>query len=441
MRAEEVRAVVMSFVFFFFALSGWFVVRPMRDTVAASIGSTALSVMWIGTLTTMIIANVIFSAVVVRLPPRKIIPYAYHAIVVSLVVFYGIFLKFGSLDNSSTSLFVGKAFYVWTSVFNLFVTSLFWSFMADAFQPGQAKRLYGFIGVGGTLGSIAGSAMTSGLARALGSANLLLVSCLLLEIAVLVVMRFPRDSRGVEEDGTTQPQALGGSAWSGITNVLRNPYLSAVAVFLALFTVGSTFLYFQQSEIIRTSFTDQTRKTEVLADIELAVQVSTVLAQIFLTGRVIKWFGIVAALAFLPVVSMIGFGALGAVPTFTAVAAFVIVRRAGNFAFTNPSMEALFTVVSREDKYKAKSFIETFVYRGGDQLGAWIFAGLVAAGIAMTTIAWMAVPISAIWLVLAVWIARRYESLAKRDQPAGQPSDGQRDPAVGVAPTIKPADR
>lgn len=408
----------MSFFFFFFALSSWFVLRPMRDTVAASIGSTALSVLWIGTLSTMLVANALFSAVVVRLPPRKIIPYAYHAIVISLIVFYFIFRRFGSVEGSTSDVMMGKAFYVWTSVFNLFVTSLFWCFMADAFRSDQAKRLFGFIGVGGTLGSIAGSAATAFLARNLGSANLLLVSCALLELAVLTVMRFPRNSpTGDGNAPASATTALGGSVWAGFTNVAKSPYLLTIACFLALFTVGSSFLYFQQSAIVGATFADRTSRTEVLAEIEFAVGIGTIITQVFFTGRIIRWFGLVTALAFLPVVSMVGFGILANVQTFAAVAGFVVIRRASNFAFTNPSMEALFTVVTREDKYKAKSFIETFVYRGGDQLGAWVFAGLVAMGIGYPAIAWIGVPISLAWLVLAVWLARRHEVLAKSQLP------------------------
>lgn len=392
----------------------------MRDTVAASIGSTALSQLWIGTLSTMLVANALFSAVVVRLPPRRIIPYAYHAIVLSLIIFFFVFKRFGAVEGSPADILMEKAFYIWTSVFNLFVTSLFWSFMADAFRSDQAKRLFGFIGVGGTLGSIAGSGATAFLARTLGSANLLLVSCVLLEVAVLVVMRFPRNASSPNgETPAAATTALGGSIWGGFANVAKTPYLRGIAAFLALFTVGSTFLYFHQSMIVGAAFADRTSRTEVLARVEFAVQLSTVIAQVFLTGRIIRWFGLATALAFLPVVSMIGFGALAMMPTFGAVALFVVVRRAGNFAFTNPSMEALFTVVSREDKYKAKSFIETFVYRGGDQLGAWVFAGLFAAGLSYSALAWLAVPISATWLVLAIWLSRRHEMLAKQHASAG----------------------
>jgi AAA family ATP:ADP antiporter len=430
-RAGEVAALVASFMYFYFALASWFVLRPMRDTVAASIGSTELSVLWIGTLGTMLVANAVFSAVVVRLPPRRFIPYAYHAIAASLVVFYFAFRTYGAAEGSASDLRMEKAFYVWTSVFNLFVTSLFWCFMADVFRSDQAKRLFGFIGVGGTLGSITGSAATASLATVLGPANLLLVSVVLLEIAVLAVMRFPRMEANAPTRGAVGPaaEALGGRAIDGFANVIRSPYLTGIAVFLALFTFGSTFLYFEQSAIVGAVYPDRASRTAVLARIELVVQVATVVTQIFFTGRIIRWFGLVTALAFMPALSVVGFGAIGAAPTFAVVAAFVILRRAGNFALTNPAMEVLFTVVPREDKYKAKAFIETFVYRGGDQLGAWVFAGLIAAGMSHGAVAWLAVPLSAAWFVLSVWLARRQALLA-----AAQGAAGSGAPISGTAP-------
>jgi AAA family ATP:ADP antiporter len=423
---HEVSALLASFTFFFCALASWFVLRPMRDAVAAASGATQLSWLFVGTLAMTLVANPLFSALVVRFPPRKFIPYAYHVIVASLLVFYVLLRWVAGGEGTATEIWVGRAFFVWTSMFTLFITSLFWCFMADVFRSEQAKRLFGFIGVGGTVGSVAGSAATAALARYMGDVNLLLVSCVLLELAVVAVVRFP--ARGgalatpvgpagraapadalVDKDDT---MPIGGSMWAGFTRTLRSPYLLGISAFLVLFTVGSTFLYFEQSAIVGSTYADRTSRTVVLARIEVAVQVLTVLAQVFFTGRIIRWFGLVAALAFLPIVSMIGFGALASMPAFAALAAFVILRRAGNFALTNPGMEVLFTVVPREDKYKAKSFIETFVYRGGDQVGAWTFAGLTAAGLGLAGIAWTAVPISAAWLALAVWLARRQSVLA-----------------------------
>ncbi len=429
-RPDEVRALLASAAFFFCALAGWFVLRPMRDAVAAGTTPAQLSLLFVGTLTVTLIANPIFWTTVVRHAPRTFIPVAYHVIVASLLVFYVLLRFVAGHEGSATDVWIGRGFFVWTSVFNLFITSLFWCFMADVFRSEQAKRLFGFIGVGGTLGSVAGSAATAAWAKQLGEVNLLLVSCVLLELAVLAVVRFPLTEQA-RDDGAADVAAavesrearlarltaynarpVGGSVWAGFTRTIKSPYLLAIAVYLVLFTIGSTFLYFEQSSIVGATYADRASRTAVLARIELAVQLLTVFAQIFFTGRIIKWFGLVTALAFLPVVSMLGFGALANLPAFGALAAFVIARRAGNFALTNPGMEVLFTVVPREDKYKAKSFIETFVYRGGDQLGAWTFAGLTALGLSLAGIAWVAVPISAIWLGLGVWLARRQNAMA-----------------------------
>jgi len=291
--------------------------------------------------------------------------------------------------------------------------------MADVFRSEQAKRMFGFIGVGGTLGSIVGSAVTAALAPRIGAVNLLLVSVVSLEIAVFIVLRFPLDVSGdapgvvgIGRRGRDRDEVIGGSVWAGFVQVVRSPYLFGICVFLILFTIGSTFLYFQQSDIVGREYADKDSRTAILAKLELAVQVLTVLTQIFFTGRIIRWFGLTAALALLPVLSMIGFGALGAMPGITAVAIFTVLRRAGNFAITNPAMEVLFTVVKREDKYKAKNIIETFVYRGGDQLGAWVYAGLVGLGLGLSAISYVAIPLSAIWLVLAIWLGRKQAVLA-----------------------------
>ena len=422
---HEVRAMLASAVFFFCALASWFVLRPLRDAVAAGTTPTQLSWLFVGTLTMTLIANPLFWALVVRFPPRKFIPYAYQVIVASLLVFY-VLLRLGrGHDGSAVDVWTSRAFFVWTSMFNLFVTSLFWCFMADVFRSDQAKRLFGFIGVGGTLGSVAGSAATAVLAKGIGDVNLLLVSCVLLELATVTVARFPLPESAPELAGDTdrqaqlsqvaqlQGRAVGGNLWAGFTHTVKSPYLLGIAVFLVLFTIGSTFLYFEQSSIVGGTFADRATRTAVLARVELLVQVLTVLTQVFLTGRIIRWFGLVAALAFLPIVSMLGFGVLASVPVFGALAAFVVLRRAGNFALTNPGMEVLFTVVPREDKYKAKSFIETFVYRGGDQIGAWTFAGLTALGLGLSAISWVAVPMSAVWLGLGVWLSRKQAALAR----------------------------
>jgi AAA family ATP:ADP antiporter len=314
---------------------------------------------------------------------------------------------------------------------SLFVVSVFWSVMVDIFRSAQAKRLFGFIAVGGTLGSLAGSATTALLVKTIGTVNLLLVSAVLLEIAAVMVTTLAgRFSRGAPNADGALPSdedseqvdlrrlPIGGSLWSGFTHVARSRYLSAVALFLALFTFGSTVLYFTQTEVIGTYFTDREARTAILARMEFATQALTALTQAFFTGRIIRTFGLPVALALMPALSMIGFAMLGlsmwgVTPLLATFVVFQVLRRAMNFSITNPSMEILFTVVSREDKYKAKNFIETFVYRAGDQLAAWGYAGLALVGLGLAAISWISVPIAGLFLAIGLWLGREQQRRAR----------------------------
>ena len=434
-RPGETRAMMTSFVFFFFLLSSYFVLRPIRDEVAASSGVSKLPWLFAGTLAVTLIFNPFFSALVVRFPVRRVIPISYQFFVANLLVFYGVLRFMSRTEGSTVDIWTGRAFFVWITVFALFNTSIFWCLMADSFRSEQAKRMFGFIGVGGTFGSIVGSAVTASLAPRIGTLNLLLVSVALLELAVFTVVRFPLQPasgagdavplvRGAIRGAARDQDVIGGSVWAGFTHVVRSPYLLGICVFMVLFTIGSTFLYFEQSDIVGHLYASKAARTAVLARLELAAQVLTVVTQIFFTGRIIRWLGLAATLALLPALSVVGFGALGAMPGITALAVLTVLRRAGNFAINNPAMEVLFTVVKREDKYKAKNVIETFVYRGGDQIGAWAYAALVAIGLGMTAISYAAIPLSLIWLALGLWLGRKQAILAgDRDAPP---------PVVGV---------
>lgn len=442
-RDDEVRAMFVSFAYFFCVLSSWFVLRPIRDAVAAATGASRLPWLFAGTLTVTLLFQPLFASLVVRYPARKFIPITYHFFVSNLLVFYVLFRSDATAAGSATSVWTARAFFVWTSVFTMFVVSVFWCFMADVYRSEQAKRLFGFIGLGGTLGSVIGSATTASLASRIGTANLILVSIVMLELAVLAVIRFPvRDDSGRDAGGGTNGVArrdapIGGSIWAGFTRVARSPYLAAIAAFLILFTMGSTFLYFAQAEIVGREYPDRESRTAVLATIELAVQVLTITVQAFLTGRIIRWLGLAVTLAILPILTMVGFGVLAAMPVFATLAVFMVLRRATNFALTNPSMEALFTVVSREDKYKAKSFIETFVYRGGDQVAAWTYGGLTALGLGLVGISIAAVPAALVWLLLGVWLGRRQAELAEGAliMPGGSAQDDRiRARATGLSP-------
>src|SRR4051812_29426186 len=267
-----------SFAYFFCVLASWFGLRPIRDAVGAASGVSKLPWLFAGTLAGTLLFQPLFSSLVVRYPARKFIPITYHFFIANLLVFYLLFRTGAPDAGTAREIWTGRAFYVWTSVFTLFVVSVFWCFMADVFSSDQAKRLFGFIGLGGTLGSVVGSAATAGLARQIGTANLILVSVVMLELAVLAVVRFPirddsarksSDARsGVKLDDT----AVGGSIWAGFTNITRSPYLAGISVWQVLYVLGSTFIYFAQSDIVGKHYPDRESRTAALATIELAVQ-------------------------------------------------------------------------------------------------------------------------------------------------------------------------
>jgi AAA family ATP:ADP antiporter len=412
-RPDEVRAMLVSFAYFFFVLSGWFVLRPIREAVAAATGVRNLPYLFAATLAAVLVANPLFAALVVRFPARKFITVTYQFFVVNMMILYLLMTYLAPVEGSAADIWIGRAFFVWTSVFNLFVVSIFWAFMADSFRSEQAKRLFGFIAVGGTLGSTLGSAATAAFAPTIGTPNLLLISAVLIELAVLCVQRFP--ARAPDHPLARHEDApIGGSLWAGFTRVAKSPYLMGIAVSFVLFTFGSTILYFAQADIVGAAYADRAARTAVLARIELLVQSLTLVTQIFLTGRLIRWLGLAASLAFLPLLTLVGLAALGTWPVFLTIATLAVLRRAGNFALNNPAMEILFTVVPREDKYKAKNFIETFVYRVGDQVGAWGIAGLTALGLGMAGVAYAAMPFAFIWLVLGIWLGRKQGRLASQ---------------------------
>ncbi|HEY5063093.1 MAG TPA: Npt1/Npt2 family nucleotide transporter, partial [Gemmatimonadaceae bacterium] len=321
-RAGEVRAMLTSFAFFFFLLSSYFVLRPIRDAVAAAAGINNLPWLFAGTLTVTLICNPLFSGLVARIPVRRAIPVSYHFFVASFLIFFLALRYLAAGEGSRVDVLMSRAFFIWTTVFALFNTSIFWSLMADVFRSEQAKRMFGFIGVGGTLGSIIGSAATAALAPRLGAVNLLLVSAALVELAIITIVAFPLSSHGTSDVGVRRPdrEVIGGSIWAGFTNVVRSPYLLAICAFMILYTIGSTVLYFAQSDIVGRFYADRTARTAILAELETATQVLTVLTQIFFTGRIIRWLGLAASLAVLPVLSIVGFGALGAMPVFVTLA-------------------------------------------------------------------------------------------------------------------------
>ena len=413
-KPDELRALGLAFAFNFIVLGSYYVLRPIRDEIGAAGGLENLSWMFTATLVAMLIANALFSAIVARKSRRRFIPIAYRFFIANLIIF---FLLMRTLPEPQ-QMWVGRAFDVWVSVFNLFVVTVFWAFMTDIFNTEQAKRLFGFISVGGTLGAIVGGSVTAFLVHRLGTANLLIISAVLLEAGAWCVRFFPAEFKGEHASAFRDEKAngerpIGGTLWSGVTHVVQSPYLLGISAFMLLHAVTATLVYFQQADITRAAFTDRAARTAFFAQLDIWVNVLTVIVQIFLTGRLLKWLGVGLVLASLPVISVIGFLVIGAMPVLGLLAFFQVLRRAGNYALTRPAREVLFTVLRREDKYKAKSFLDTFVYRAGDQIGAWSYPALTWMGLGMTGISFAAAPLAAIWCVLSLWLGRRQVRLAR----------------------------
>jgi ATP:ADP antiporter, AAA family len=410
-RPAETRALGWSWLYIFSVLSSYYILRPLRDDMGVAGGIENLPWLFTGTLAGMLAINPPFAALVARLPRVRFIAIAYRFFISNLLVF-ALLLH---AANAEQSIWLGRVFFIWTSIFNLFVVSVFWALMVDVYDSEQSKRLFGFIAAGATLGGIVGSSITVSLAKQVSPIYLLLISAALIELAVFGVRRLSKLSNVLHQQPAMRSDEapIGGSILTGVTHALKSPYLINVCVYILLFTITSTFLYFQQAEIARQSFADRGARTAFFASVDLWVNILTLGAQLFLTHRLLRGVGVAVTLAILPALSILGFGTLASMPTIAVLVAYQVLRRAGNFAFARPTREVLFTVVPREDKYKAKSFIDTVVYRLGDQVGAWSYAGLGLMGFGISGIALVAVPMSCAWLVNGWWLGRTQEKIVR----------------------------
>jgi ATP:ADP antiporter, AAA family len=412
----EYRAVALSAAYFFFLLCGYYIIRPIREEMGVLGGVENLQWLFTGTFIVIVLFMPLFGWTASRFPRRRFLPWVYGFFILHLLLFYA------ALKAGYSGPVLARSFFIWTSVFNLFVVSVFWSFMADIFRHDQAKRLFPSIAAGGTLGAIAGPLITTLLVRWTGTANLLLLSALLLSLAVFCIRQL----------GAGQPEAhrkshevpMGGGMFDGFWLLLRSRYLLAICVVILLYSTLGTFLYFQQAEIVRDSFSDSSTRTAMFSSIDLAVNILTLVFQIVVTGRIIKWIGLAGTLAAIPILLAAGFAALGSWPGLAVLFTVQIIRRAGDYAIMRPAREMLFVVLSRQEKYKAKNFIDTSVCRGGDAVSAWGYAGLGALGLSLAQIAWLAVPLALLWAAIGYRLGIHQHKLAysaSRQEPSHAP--------------------
>jgi AAA family ATP:ADP antiporter len=405
---EELRALLWSFAYFFSLLAAYYVLRPVRDEMGIASGVRNLPWLFTATFVVMLAAVPLFGLVVARLPRKRFIPLVYRFFIANIVIFWLL------LTFRMSMVTTAQVFFVWISVFNLFAVSVFWSFMADLYSAEQGKRLYGFIAAGGSAGALLGPLLASGLAEPLGRANLLLIAAALLELAVLCATRLEQAAAVRQPVDVVQsaarPAGIGGNPFAGLGMVLRSPYLGGIALWVALLSLAGTFLYFQQANIVAALSDDPNRRTAIFARIDLAVSIVTLLLQFLVTGKLIQRFGAGPAAALLPMVFAAGFLLLALTPALWVVIAFQATQRAANFAVSNPAREILFTVLGREEKYKAKYVIDNVVFRGSDAAAGWVFHALRGLGLELAVISLITVPVAIVWAVIALLLGRTQES-------------------------------
>jgi AAA family ATP:ADP antiporter len=403
LRAEthELAALGWAFAYFFLLLAAYYLLRPVRDTMAVQAGPR-LQWLFTATFVAMLALVPAWGWVCARLPRARLLPGVYGFFILNLVVFWVAFQR-----ESETT---GAVFFIWLSVFNLFAVSVFWSFMADLFDRAQAARLFAAIAAGGSCGAIAGPLLTTQLVTHVGTANLLLVSAFLLSLALICIFGLNAWGKKHPREQTAE-EPLGGSILEGARAALTSPYLLAIASWLLCYSVLSTALYFLQVDIVGREIADPRERTRLFATLDLAVNSLTLLVQLLFTARLGALLGTGWMLALMPLASLVGFAVLGAIPTLAALIVFGVTRRVGEFAISKPVREALYTVVPRGERYKAKNFIDTVVYRGGDTAAGWLVTGLRSLGLAAGGIAFAALPVAGAWLALSFWLGRRQAQL------------------------------
>ena len=405
----EVRAVALSMLYFFFLFGSYSVIKPVRDAMGTVYGVAHLQELFTATLLVSLVCAPLYSMLTARFRLSAFLPWVYGFVAATILIFYALF-NGGQYQER----WVAAAFYVWVSTFNLLTISVFWTFMADIFSRSQAKRLFGFVAAGGTLGGIVGPAVATMLATRIGNYNLLLISAAGFAATALLVRMLAHEklvlvAAGGEAQRTSLDHRLRGGSLDGFRLLRRSPYLLLLALFLLLMTWISTIVYFQLGELITKTFSSREARTQAYGMIDLAVNSCAVLVQLLGTGRLIARFGVGAGLLLNPIIMVIAFLAIAFSPVLMVLGGIQIGRRVAEYAIAKPTREMLFTVVDQESRYKAKNVIDTVIYRFGDFSAAWISAAVLPYGV--TGLAIFGVIASAIWFPVAYALGKRYETM------------------------------
>lgn len=417
-RRGETRALLWSFAYFFFLLSTYYMLLPLRDAMGIEGGTRDLPWLFLATLVATLVTAPLQAAVAAWLPRSRFVPVIYLFLVANMLVFWGL------MRAGISPVGVARAFFVWITVFSVFTVSVFWSFMADLYTSEQSKRLFGFIGAGGSVGSILGPLITRYLVGPIGVANLLLIAGALLVAAVLCADRLDRATRQARTDdpqfraaSADRQKAVGGGLLDGFSLLFRSSYLGGIGLWVLLLSFAGTMLYFVQAEVVASAAADTATRTRIFALIATWVGILSLVVQLTATGRILPAIGVGRAAALLPLVFVIGFAVLALSPVLLVVAGFQAVQRATNFGVANLARESLWTVVSREEKFKAKNIVDGAVFRGADALNAQIFNLFFRVlGLSVPVIAGISALVAVGWASLSLWLGRAQEKRAGRGE-------------------------
>jgi ATP:ADP antiporter, AAA family len=403
---EELPALLAAFATLFCMFSSYTILRPIRDTMGITSGVEKLPYLFWGTFIAMLALQPVYGWLTSRLRRPVFLPWVYAFFTANLLAFYVWF----NIQQDHT--WIARTYYVWVSVFNFFIVAVFWSLMADVFTREQAGRMFGFIAAGASTGGLVGPLIAGRLAVPLGTINLLLISATLLASSLFFMMRVIRWHQhfgsGTRGDEVNTP--LGGHMLAAFQQVIRSPYLLGIALFVILLSWVSTFLYLEQQAFVAKVFATRDERTRFFSDVDFWVQSFSLVTQLFLFGRLFKWVGLRAMLVSVPLIMTAGYAIFALLPTFAVLVGVLAVRRVGEYAITRPCRDSLYTVCTREEKYKAKSLIDTFIYRGGDATSASVYQLLTTGiGLGPSGVGWFGAFISAIWLVIAMALGKSHE--------------------------------
>jgi AAA family ATP:ADP antiporter len=403
---QEVKAVILSFLFVVVLMSAYYILRPVRDAMASD--WTDAEVSWLWTLNFFISTAIValYGVMVSKFRFRLLVQTMFGIFAISFIIFYAL----GSVFEDRTV--IDKSFYVWVSVFSLFHISVFWTFMSELFSKEQSGRLFGIIAVGASVGGLIGPSITAFFSVSLGTDNLMLVASIMLLIPIPIIFYLQSlKSKELNNEVLDIPisnQSIGGNSLAGFKMFFSNPYLLSIGLFIFLYTGISSFVYFELKNLL--SDFSRSERSVIWAQMDLAVNILAISTGLFATGRIVTKFGMPATIAMIPIIICIGLLVLAISPLLGVVMILQIIRRAGNYAVTRPAREMLFTLVNQETRFKAKPVIDIVAYRGGDMLTAWLFTGLTQGlGLGLAAVAAVGAGIASLWALVGIYLGKWFE--------------------------------